>query len=107
MQKGAKKFMNGYAMMSAAYRKAAENGYITKEQALQDCKIFDFLSLCSDKDICKLFDSSAFNEIAKSYIRTAVRELENEGMLEDEQARAVRNRFSLLLDEKKAADVLF
>ena len=98
--------MNGYEMMSQTYRKAAEEGKITKEQADADCRIFDFLATCSDEDICRLFDSSAFNEIAKSYLRLAVTELVGEGKITEDQGQAVRNRFSLLFDEKKAEEVL-
>ena len=98
--------MNGYHIMSESYKKAAEQGKISKEQADKDCRIFDFLATCDQDDICKLFDSSAFNEIAKSYMRLAVRELTEEGTIDEEQARAVRNRYSLLLDEKKASEVI-
>ena len=97
--------MNGFSLMADSYRKAAESGKISKEQADWDCRLFDFLATCNHADICRLFDSSAFNEIAKSYLRLAVAELVDEGAIEDEQARAVRNRFSLLFDEKKAGEV--
>ena len=97
--------MDGFKIMSESYRKAAEKGMITKEQADKDCRIYDFLGACDEEDIYTLFDSSAFNEIAKSYMRIAVKELVEEGTLEEEQAQAVRNRFSLLFDEKKAAEV--
>ena len=66
----------------------------------------DFLATCDDTDICNMFDSSAFNEIAKSYLRIAVRELTDEGTIDEEQAQAVRNRFSLLFDEKQAHEVI-
>lgn len=36
----------------------------------------------------------------------AVEELVSEGELDEDQGRAVRNRFSLLFDEKKAKEVL-
>ncbi len=97
--------MNGFKIMAESYRKAAEQGTITKEQAEKDCRIYDFLGTCDEEDICTLFDSSAFNEIAKSYMRITVKELVEDGKLEEEQAREVRNRFSLLFDEKKAAEV--
>ena len=98
--------MNGYQIMSDSYRKAAESGAITKEQADADCRIFDFLATCSDEDICRLFDSSAFNDIAKSYLRLAVKELVGEGTITEDQGQAVRNRFSLLFDEKKAGEII-
>ena len=98
--------MDGYKIMAESYRKAAEEGKITKEQAEKDCKIFDFLGACDEEDICKLFDSSAFNEIAKSYMRLAVKELISEDVINEEQGQAIKNRFSLLFDEKTAAEVI-
>lgn len=97
--------MNGFKLIADSYRKAAEEGKISKEQADKDCRIFDFLGTCDDDDFYKLFDSSAFNEIAKSYMRLAVKELVSEGTIDEDQGKAVRNRFSLLFDEKQAKDV--
>ena len=98
--------MNGFKLMSESYRKAAEQGKITQERADKECRIYDFLAACDQEDICSMFDSSAFNDIAKSYMRLAVKELTEEGTIDEEQARAVRNRFSLLFDEKQAHEVI-
>ena len=98
--------MNGFELMSESYRKAAEQGKITQERADKECRIYDFLAACDQEDICSMFDSSAFNDIAKSYMRLAVKELTEEGTIDEEQARAVRNRFSLLFDEKRANEVI-
>ena len=98
--------MNGFTMMADSYRKAAAEGKITKEQAEKNCKAFDFLGSCDDEDINNLFDSGAFNEIARSYMRLAVKELIAEGTIDEEQGRAVRNRFAFLFSEKRAADVI-
>lgn len=65
-----------------------------------------YLASCDDEDIYNLFDSSALNEIVKAYMGLAVEELVSEGELDEDQGRAVRNRFSLLFDEKKAKEVL-
>ncbi len=98
--------MNGFQLTADSYRKAAEQGKINKDYADKECKVLDFLATCDDTDICNMFDSSAFNEIAKSYLRIAVRELTDEGTIDEEQAQAVRNRFSLLFDEKQAHEVI-
>lgn len=98
--------MNGFQLTADSYRKAAEQGKISKDYADKECKVLDFLATCDDTDICNMFDSSAFNEIAKSYLRIAVRELTDEGTIDEEQAQAVRNRFSLLFDEKQAHEVI-
>ncbi len=97
--------MNGFSMMADSYRKLAAEGKISQDEAVKKCRIFDFLGSCDQDDIYDMFDSSAFNEIAKSYIRIAVKELVSEGTLDDDQARAVRNRFSFLFDEKRAKEV--
>lgn len=97
--------MNGFKMMADSYRKAAAEGKISKEQADKDCRIYDFLATCDEDDFYKLFNSSAFNEIAKSYMRLAVKELVEEDVIDEEQGQAVRNRFSLLFSEKTAKDV--
>ena len=98
--------MNGFTMMADSYRKLADEGKITKEEAEKDCKAFDFLSSCDQDDINNLFDSGAFNDIAKSYMRIAVKELIEESVIDEEQGRAIRNRFALLFSEKTAKDVL-
>lgn len=97
--------MNGFKLMSDSYREALAKGEVTQEEAEKKCKAYDFLSTCSQDDFYNLFDSSAFNEIAKSYLRIAVKELISEGKINEEQGKAIRNRFSVLFDEKQAKDV--
>lgn len=97
--------MNGFKVMAETYKKAAEEGKIGKAEAEKQHRIYEFLGSCDQEDIFNLFDSSAFNEIAKSYLRIAARELIEEGTIDEEQGRAIRNRFSLLFDEKKAGEV--
>lgn len=98
--------MNDYKLIADAYKKAAEDGNLTKEQAAKECKVLDFLNICDEEDICNMFNSAAFNEIAKAYLRIAVRELTEEETITEEQARAIRNRYALLFSEKTAQDVL-
>lgn len=88
--------MNGFTLLAGSYRKTGQE---------HEADLYDFLGSCSEDDFYKLFDSSAFNEITMCYVRRAVRELVDEGKLEDEQARSVRNRVSLLFDEKQAKEV--
>ena len=59
-------------MLAESYRKAAQAGIISKEEADKECRIYDFLGTCDDEDFYRLFDSTAFNEIAKSYMRLTV-----------------------------------
>lgn len=97
--------MNGYKVIAEGYKKAAAEGKIGQGEAAKNSRIYDFLGSCDQEDIFNLFDSSAFNEIAKSYMRLVVKELIAEDVIEEEQGRAIRNRFSLLFDEKKAREV--
>lgn len=97
--------MNGYKLMADSYREAAEKGIISKEEAEKIARNYDYLAGCDTEDIYNLFDSSAFNEIAKSYLRIAAKELIEEGTIDEEQGRAIRNRFSLLFSEKQAKEV--
>ena len=96
--------MNGFQLTADSYRKAAEQGKISKEYADKECKVLDFRATWDDTENYNMFDSAAFNEIAKSYMRIAVRELVDEGVLENDQAKAVKNRYSLLFDEKTAKE---
>lgn len=98
--------MNGFKVMAESLRTASEQGTISKDQADKDIRIYDFLASCSEDDFCRLFDSSAFNDIAKSYLKIAVTELVEEGTLNEDQSQAVKNRFALLFSEKTAKDVI-
>lgn len=97
--------MNGFSMLADSYRRAAEEGKVTKEYADKECKALDFLATCDEDDFYHLFDSSAFNEIMMSYIRRAVKELADEEVIDDEQGIAVRNRVNILLSEKTAKEI--
>lgn len=98
--------MNGFELSAESLRRMGAKGIIPKEQVEKECRVLDFLATCNVEDICCMFDSTAFNEIAKSYLRRAVRELTDEGEINEEQAIAVRNRYSLLFDEKRASEIL-
>ena len=94
-----------YKSLSNQYRQLSEKEQLSKEEAEKNARIYDFLATCDLEDLFILFDSAAFNEIAKSYLRKAVSELITEEVLEENQARAIRNRFSLLFDETRANEV--
>ena len=98
--------LNGFEIIAESYRKLSEEGKISQEEAEKKCKAYDYLASCDDEDIYNLFDSSVFNEIAKSYMRLTVKELISEGQLDEDQGRAVGNRFSLLFDEKRTKEIL-
>ncbi len=88
--------MNGFEIMADTYRKQGNE---------KKARVYDFLGTCDNDDIYSLFDSTAFNEISKDYMRTAVRRLIDNGTIDDEQGRAVRNEFSFLFSEKTAKEI--
>lgn len=98
--------MNGYSVMAESCRNMADTGYINGQELRRKAELYEFLATCNDDDFCTLFDSTAFNEIAKSYLRKAVSELQDEGTITEEQSKAVRNRYALLFDEMQAKQVI-
>lgn len=97
--------MNGFALMADSYRKAASEGKINKEQAEKQARVYDFLGTCDTDDLYTMFDSTAFNEIAKDYMRAAVKHLIASGTIDEEQGAAVRNEYAILFSEKTAKEV--
>lgn len=97
--------MNGFILMAESMRKAAAEGTINTVEAEKKARIYEFLATCDTDDIYTLFDSTAFNEIAKDYMRTAVRHLIDKGTIDDEQGAAVRNEYAFLFSEKTAKEI--
>jgi len=94
--------MNGFKIMLDAYKKAD----ISEEERRRYIRIYEFLSECDDHDFCYLFDSTAFNEICMSYVRKAVARLVDNEVIDEEQARSVRNEVSALFSDMRAEEVL-
>lgn len=97
--------MNGFTLMADSYRKAAGEGKINTAEAEKHARLYDFLGTCDQDDFYVLFDSTAFNEIAKSYMRAAVKRLTDNGTLDEEQGKAIRNEYAFLFSEKTAKEV--
>lgn len=85
--------MNGFTLMADSLRKAAGEGTITTVEAEKKARVYDFLATCDTDDIYTLFDSTAFNEIAKDYMRAAEYDL-------------IMNRYKFLLSEMKLDDFI-
>lgn len=65
--------MNGYKAIADSYRILLENGEATDRATLErKIKALDFLATCDRADIQELFNTSAFNDITKGYIKKAV-----------------------------------
>ena len=93
--------MNGYTVMAESYKKAIEQGKISKEIAEPEIRIFDFLSTCSQDDLYQLVNSSAFNDIMKGYMRKAIKNAE----LNEKDEERVLNELRYLFDEKTAKEI--
>lgn len=93
--------MNGYKMMSDSYHKLIEQGKISKEDAAPEIRVFDFLATCDMDDLYRLIDSTAFNDIIKSYMKMAI---QNAGL--DKQAEEqIMDQLHYLFDGKQAKEV--
>ncbi len=94
--------MNEYKLMADNYRHLIEKGKIDKDTAEKKIRIFDFLSTCDEDDIGILFNSGAFNEIMKGYLKAIIAD----AGVNDETASNLRESTRWVLDTKSAADVL-
>ena len=93
--------MNGFALMADSYRKAADQGEIDRTQADAKIRIFDFLATCSQDDFYFMVDSSAFNDIIRDYLRTALQNAE----ADEEMISNVMNELRSLFSEKTAKEI--
>lgn len=94
--------MNGYEMMADSYRQLVKQGKIDKETADREIRVYDFLTTCDSDDLCRMVDSSAFNDIIRAYLKMAV---QSAGIDEDAREKVV-GQLRWLFDEKTAKQVL-
>lgn len=94
--------MNGYEMVADSYRAMVKKGKIDKETADKEIRIYDFLATCDSDDICRMVNSSAFNDIIRAYLKMAV---QSAGIDEDAKEKVV-GQLRWLFDEKTAKQVL-
>jgi len=94
--------MNGYKMTADSYRQYLEQHPDEPQEVKADlaCKIkaLDIMASCSDSERLQLFNTSAFNDVVKGYVKLA---LDNIG-IEEEQRKAIVNEVSYLFDVKTA-----
>lgn len=93
--------MNGFKMLADSYRHLVEQGKLTEEEVKTDLKVLDFIADCTQDEIYRLIDTSAFNDIIKSFCRTALKNAK----VTEEMENAVMNELRCLFDGKKAKEV--
>ena len=94
--------MNGYEIMAASYRQMEKQGRIDKETADKEIRIYDFLATCDSDDLCRMVDSSAFNDIIRAYLKMAVQSAD----IDEDAKEKVVGQLRWLFDEKTAKQVL-
>lgn len=94
--------MNGYEMMAESYRQLVKQGKIDKETADREIRVYDFLTTCDSDDLCRMVDSSAFNDIIRAYLKMAVQSAD----IDEDSRNKVVGQLRWLFDEKTAKQVL-
>ena len=92
--------MNGYILQAEAYKKLAEQGQISVEEADKMRAVYAFLGTNEKHKLYALFDSGAFNGIVKGYLKLALRETE----AGKEMTEKVLDELRRLLDTTRAEE---
>ena len=87
--------MNGYQMTADSYRTLLEREQnIDRASIERKIKALDFLATCTKEERLELFNSSAFNDVVKGYLKMACNNME----LEDETRQGLLNELRYLFD---------
>lgn len=87
--------MNGYQMTADSYRTLLEREQNIDRASIESkIKALDFLATATEEERLELFNSSAFNDVVKGYLKMAVDNME----LEDEVRQGLLNELRYLFD---------
>ena len=70
--------------------------------AVKEIRVYDFLATCDSDDLCRMVDSSAFNDIIRAYLKMAVQSAD----IDEDSRNKVVGQLRWLFDEKMAKEVL-
>lgn len=94
--------MNGFSVVADEYRELMKRGRIDKETAEKEIRVYDFLGTCDSDDLCRMVDSSAFNDIIRAFVEMAVKNAD----IDEDSRNKVVGQLRWLFDEKTAKQVL-
>ena len=84
--------MNGYELLASSYRLLLKRGEIAEDEAAKKIRVYDFLAICDKEDIYTMVDSSAFNDIIKSFCK---KPLENSSVSEQSAQDVINELINL------------
>ena len=94
--------MNGYELMAESYKDLLKRGEIDKTTAEKWIRIYEFLTSCDQDDICRLVDSSAFNDVIKAYVEIATKRAD----IDQDSKEKVYDQLHYLFEDMSARQVL-
>lgn len=94
--------MNGFQLMADSYKVLLKQEKIQKDMADSQIRIFEFLASCNQNDLCRLVNSSAFNDIIIAYVKAAV----DDANIDDISKSKILAQIPRTLDQYSANEVL-
>lgn len=79
-----------------------DEGKIDKTTAEKEIRIYEFLASCDEMDLCRMVDSSAFNDIIRAFLNMAVSNAD----IDEDAKDKVKEQLRWIFDEKQASEIL-
>ena len=87
------KIINGFSIIKQSYQTMLNQGKISEAEAKKKIRVYEFLENCDRDDFCIISDSSALNDIIKSYCKIAIEQGNVKGILDTYPAKEVLKRY--------------